>query len=79
MMCPNCGGKTKVIDNVEVPDKSNNSTSIYRKRMCLDCKIFTYSVETKVEYDEQVRKLWNRYHRRTIANQKLMKELKYGV
>lgn len=59
MICPNCNGKTAVVDNSH--DSSNNVD--YRKRKCKSCNYIFYTIEEKVEYDEYVKEVYNRYNR----------------
>ena len=54
MTCPECGGKTKVVDIVHNPDAYED----YRKRVCKDCDYTFYTIEYDIDYAD-IRKIWN--------------------
>lgn len=53
MTCPECGGKTKVMDTVTI------SEEVYRRRKCLSCDKLFYTVEKNVGYQFDVRFKFN--------------------
>ena len=64
MVCPECGGKVHVIDNVSSDDEN------YRKRECKECGHIFYTLEFEVEYDTTFKKAWRKNHRVSPASQK---------
>ena len=66
MVCPKCGGKTTVIDNVFNPETNEH----YRKRRCLDCNYLCFTMEFVVEYTRQFDKEWYGHHRINTLKQK---------
>jgi transcriptional regulator NrdR family protein len=65
MKCPECGGKTTVADSTRSDDE------VMRKRKCLSCGRFTYTIEYEVEYGENFSKQWNKFHRSAIRKRQL--------
>ena len=59
MMCPNCGGKTRVADRVD----NTWDDEIYRERVCTECHHIFYTAEIEVEKNEQFKEKWYKYHR----------------
>jgi transcriptional regulator NrdR family protein len=57
MVCPNCGGNSKVIDVVYNP----NDNERYRRRECLVCGSRFYTTEFIVDDDKQFKKCWSEY------------------
>lgn len=55
-----CGGKLTSCDQVHTPD---NRT--LRKRRCMECGNFTYTVEYAIKYNDKAKYLWNTNHRMT--------------
>lgn len=47
MICPDCGGKIRVVDTLHSP---NNET--YRRRKCTECDYAFYTIEYEVEETE---------------------------
>lgn len=64
MKCPECGGKTTVADS------SRSDDEVMRKRKCLSCGRFTYTIEYEVENDETFHKQWAKHHRWSARYQK---------
>ena len=44
MVCPECGGETRVINSVAVKD------CVLRERMCTQCHFKTYTTEKETEW-----------------------------
>lgn len=61
MLCKKCGTRMANIDRVYA---ENNE--IYRKYRCPSCSELLYTVEFPVDYDKNVKKTWNTFHRSTI-------------
>lgn len=53
MKCPNCGGKTGVVETIYNPD----ANEIYRRRRCSECKQIVRTVEFEIEPTKDVRKI----------------------
>ena len=62
MTCPVCGERSKVVDNVDCVDE------YYRKRKCTSCGYTFYTVEYETDYNEEVKEMWNKYHRSSKNN-----------
>lgn len=69
MTCPECGGKTRVVDLVKTPDNE-----VYRRNKCTNCEHEIFSVEFEIEDDKTLRDIWNRYHRSVINKKKRLKK-----
>lgn len=56
MICKNCGSKLKVVES----RKDDRLNEVYRHRVCLECNMHTYSIETVVDYknDELYQNKW---------------------
>lgn len=53
--CPNCGGKAKAYSgSVSNPEKHE----VYRYRICTECKLTFYTIETIAPYDGELRECW---------------------
>ena len=61
MVCSECNGNSKVIDNVEIDGY------MYRKRQCLNCGHKFYTTEIEVNY-KRIRNEWNANYRRAKAS-----------
>ena len=48
MNCPNCGGKTHVVDS------RPNEDSVERRRECVECKIRFNTIEIDADYYEKL-------------------------
>ena len=59
MLCPKCGGKTHICDNVSDTETNEN----YRQRVCKECGHKFYTVEFEVEGDDRFKKSWWKNHR----------------
>ena len=73
MICPKCGGKTRVRDNVNNEESNEN----YRKRVCQECGHKFYTVEFEVETDDHFKKSWSKNYRHS-ARLKRLKEMQNG-
>lgn len=58
MNCPNCGGKTKVIDSRDSEFASVHKVCWWRRRVCIDCKnrFTTYEILPDVLIDAKIMK-----------------------
>lgn len=54
MICPECGGKIKVMETAQT---ENNET--YRRKKCLECGRLIFTAEYEVEPTEQFRTEWS--------------------
>ena len=59
MVCPKCGGKVHVVDNV-----NTNENETYRQKECLKCRHVFYTVEFEVDNDKSLKDTWKNNHRR---------------
>lgn len=64
MICPKCGGKLMVLDNV----KNVDDNEIYRRKVCNSCGNVIFTVEYEVESNEEFKKTWNKYSRYAYSN-----------
>lgn len=60
MICPKCGGKTRVTDN----SHNNQENESYRQRICTACHHVFYTVEIEVYDNPEFRENYIRCHRR---------------
>ena len=59
MVCPKCGGKIHVVDNV-----NTNENETYRQKECRKCGHVFYTVEFEVDNDKNLKDTWKNNHRR---------------
>lgn len=59
MVCPKCGGKIHVVDNV-----NTNENETYRQKECRKCGHIFYTVEFEVDNDNSLKNTWKNNHRR---------------
>ena len=59
MVCPKCGGKIHVVDNV-----NTNENETYRQKECRKCGYIFYTVEFEVDNDKSLKYIWKNNHRR---------------
>lgn len=59
MECPNCGGKTTVVDN----SYNNDAKELYRKRKCTKCGHEFCTMEFEIDISDQLKKEWCEHHR----------------
>lgn len=68
MFCPECGGKTTVIDSRKV------ELVVARLRLCKDCGYSFYTEEVEVEDHEAIK-----YYRKVCKAKQRIKEVKSGI
>ena len=60
MKCPKCGGKVRVVDNVQ--NSIDNET--YRRRICESCNYNFYTSEMEIEPTERFFEDWSKNYRK---------------
>lgn len=60
MICPKCGGKTRVTDN----SHNNQENETYRQRFCVDCSHVFYTAEIEVDDNPGFREAYASNHRK---------------
>lgn len=63
MICPKCGGKTKIGAVCIKPD-----SEVFRRRKCIDCGYSMYTAEFEVERSGKFKVDWRKYHRKPGGN-----------
>lgn len=64
MMCPNCAGKVRVLDNVKNPTENE----IYRRKTCTECGYTFFTVEYEVVVNKRFKDDWSANYRSASAN-----------
>ena len=59
MICPKCGGPTKICDT----RFDANENEVFRRHICKECEHETYTIEFEVEKDNKFVDLWRGLHR----------------
>jgi transcriptional regulator NrdR family protein len=68
MICPNCNGKVKVDDVVNMP----HDPVVYRRRKCPHCHYMFYTEETVTELPKEVADNWHRYRSKKFEKEYLL-------
>lgn len=59
-MCPECGGRSNVIDN----SYNSKCKELYRKRKCEECGTEFFTVEFEAVCNRQFKREWWLYHKK---------------
>ena len=66
MVCPKCGGKTKVNKTIQIKDDNE----VYRNRKCLACGHSFYTTEFEVDFEGIYKEIWDNKLKEWYMNRK---------
>jgi transcriptional regulator NrdR family protein len=66
MICPECGGKSNIVDQVNVPDGD-----VYRRHKCKVCGVVFHTVEYPIIENDKFKNEWKKHYRKSKKKEEL--------